>query len=140
MARQRYLAISGVLGIVAVMLGGYHGYGEILQGSATPPGVMINAFGGPNCPPAGDANCFPAMTILPTNFMTVGIITVVVAIITLLSVIMIIVRRDRGIGLLISSIVLLLVGGGFLPPILGIIGAIAGFLAGKNQDRTERAN
>lgn len=31
--------------------------------------------------------CFPAMTILPTNFRVVGIVTVIVAIITLLSVI-----------------------------------------------------
>ena len=120
-----------MLGIVAAMLGGYHGYGEILQGSATPPGVMINAYGGPDCPPAGNANCFPAMTVLPTDFMTVGTVTVIVALITLIATILIIVRRERGIGLLVSSILLLLVGGGFLPPILGIVGAAVGFLAGK---------
>ena len=71
--------------------------------------------------------CFPAMTILPTNFRVVGIVTVIVGIITLLSVIAIIRGIGRGLGLLLSSIALLLVGGGFYAPILGIIGAIAGF-------------
>ena len=71
--------------------------------------------------------CFPAMTILPTNFRVVGIVTVIVAIITLLSVVATIRGIGRGLGLLLSSIALLLVGGGFLAPILGIIGAIAGF-------------
>ena len=121
------LVISAILGIFAAGLGGYHGYGEILQGDVIPPGVFINAFGGPDCPPAGDAMCFPAMTILPTNFRVVGIVTVIVAIITLISVIATIRGIGRGLGLLLSSIALLLVGGGFLAPILGIIGAIAGF-------------
>jgi len=71
--------------------------------------------------------CFPAMTILPTNFRVVGIVTVIVAIITLLSVIATIRGKGRGLGLLLSSIALLLVGGGFYAPRLGIIGAIAGF-------------
>ena len=118
------LVISAILGILAAGLGGYHGYGEILQGDATPPGIIFNAFGGPDSPPA---KMLPAMTILPTNFRVVGIVTVIVAIITLISVIATIRGIGRGLGLLLSSIALLLVGGGFYAPILGIIGAIAGF-------------
>ena len=122
------LVVSGILGVVGAFIGAYHGYGEILQGNDTPRGIMINAFGGPNCPPQGTANCFPAMTILPTAFMVVGILTVVVAIVTLAAAIMSAMGKTRGLALLVASIILLLVGGGFLAPILGIVGAIFGHI------------
>ena len=135
MARRTVpLAVFAILGIIAAGLGGYHGYGEIRQGNATPQGYFINAFGGADCPPEEDAMCFPAMTVLLfTNFMTIGILTVIIAIITVISVIIVLMRRDRGVGLFASSIALLLVGGGFFAPIIGIVGAIVGFIATRSK-------
>ncbi len=123
------LAISAIFGVLAAIIAGYHGYGEILQGNATPPGIMINAFGGPDCPPQGDAMCFPAMTVLPANFMIVGVVTVIVSIITVVATIATLKGIGKGLGIFAASILLLLVGGGFLAPIVGTVGAIAGFFA-----------
>lgn len=116
-----------IFGILAALIGGLHGYGEILQGYASPSQISINAFGGSDCAPEGNRNCFPAMTIIPSNFMIIGIVTIITSIVTLISVITVIMGISRSLGLLLSSIILLLVGGGFLAPILGVIGAIAGF-------------
>ena len=68
------------------------------------------------------------MTILPTVFMVVGIITVVIAIVTLAAAVMSAMGKTRGLALLAASIMLLLVGGGFLAPILGIVGAVLGYV------------
>ncbi len=118
------LVIAAVIGIGAALLGGYHGYGEFLQGDAMPPGVLINAFDATNCPvdmPGG--GCFPAMTILPLNFGVIGMITIIIAGVTLFAAVTTLRGRDRGLGLVLTSIPLLLVGGGFLAPILGFVGA-----------------
>ncbi|MBM3897718.1 MAG: hypothetical protein FJ358_04255 [Thaumarchaeota archaeon] len=124
MARRALLAVSGVLGIIASVLGAYHGYGEILQDNDTPKGIVINAFSRTACPPAGNANCFPAMTILPTTFLVFGTITAIVATLMLIFTILVIAGKNVGYILLVSSVVLLLVGGGFLPPILGTVSAL----------------
>ena len=117
------LLVAAALGIAAAIVGGYHGYGEVLQGDPIPQGIMINAFGGPDCPPNGDAMCFPAMTILPLSFGVIGIITIIIAGVTLFAAVTTVRGRDRGLGLVLTSIPLLLVGGGFLAPILGFVGA-----------------
>ena len=137
-SRTVLLAVSGILGVSAAAIGGYHGYGEILQGDVTPKGVLINAFGGADCMPDGQRNCFPAMTVLPTTFLIVGILTEVVALITLLTTVMTVAGKSRGLSLLASSIVLLLVGGGFLAPILGIVGAGVGWAAKRELSVASR--
>lgn len=133
MSRKTLLVVSGILGVIASILGGYHGYGEILQGNDTPKGIMINAFSRIDCPPAGNANCFPAMTILPTTFMIFGMITVIMAVVVLAASILIIAGKPAGTLLLVASVMLLLVGGGFLPPILGTVGALIAFRVNKGQ-------
>jgi hypothetical protein len=131
LVRRLYATISGVLGIVTAVSGARHGYSEILQGTARPQGILINAIGGPGCPPAVSVNCLPAMTILPVDFMTVGIVSVIVALVTLIPAILILARKDSGIWLLVLSILLMLVGGGFIPPVVGIAGATLGLLTRK---------
>jgi hypothetical protein len=133
MARRALLAVSGVLGIIASVLGAYHGYGEVLQDNDTPKGMVINAFSRIDCPPAGNANCFPAMTILPTTFIVFGTITVVVAGFVLILAILVIAGKNVGLVLLMASVVLLLVGGGFLPPILGTIAALISLRADRKS-------
>jgi len=128
---KRALLVSAILGIIASALGAYHGYGEILQERDTPKGIVINAFSGIDCPPAGDANCFPAMTILPTTFMVFGTITVIVAGFVLVCTILVIAGKNAGLLLLVASVVLLLAGGGFLPPVLGTVAALVALWANR---------
>ena len=130
---KRALLVSAILGIIASALGAYHGYGEILQERDTPKGIVINAFSGIDCPPAGDANCFPAMTILPTTFMVFGTITVIVAGFVLVCTILVIAGKNAGLMLLVASVVLLLVGGGFLPPVLGTVAALVALWANRKS-------
>jgi len=128
---KRALLVSAILGIIASALGAYHGYGEILQERDTPKGIVINAFSGIDCPPAGDANCFPAMTILPTTFMVFGTITVIVAGFVFVCTILVIAGKNAGLLLLVASVVLLLAGGGFLPPVLGTVAALVALWANR---------
>jgi hypothetical protein len=126
MARRTLLAASGILGILTGVLGAYHGYGEVLQGSAVPSGIVISAWGGSGCVPEAPTYCFPAMTIVPAPFIVSGILSIIVALTVLAATAMIVGGKWRGIPLLILSIILLLVGGGFFPPIFGVIAALVG--------------
>ncbi len=122
-----------ILGILAAALGAFHGVGEVLQGATLPPGIVFNAFAGPECPPAGDANCFPAMSLLPTPFLVIGIATLVLAAFTAMATLGTIRRVGRGL-LLLASIGLLLVGGGFLPPALGAVGAVVAYAVARQAE------
>lgn len=129
------LLLTVILGSFAAALGAFHGYGEILQGDAVPPGVVFNAFAGPDCPPAGNANCFPAMSLLPTNFLVIGIVTTISAALVAVAIVVTVRGRGRGVWLLFASVALLLAGGGFLPPVLGAAGALAVFFAPRAHER-----
>ncbi len=110
-----------VLGVAAGLVGTYHGYNETLQGSVAPSSIFINAVG----PPCQGNSCFPAMTLVP-DFLLAGATTIVVSLI-LLAVSVAFVQRPRAwLVLIILSIVQLLVGGGYLAPVLGLAsGALA---------------
>tara|TARA_B100000315_G_C14563321_1_gene581639 strand:+ start:1837 stop:2208 length:372 start_codon:yes stop_codon:yes gene_type:complete len=77
MASTKLIAAM-IFGVAAVLLGGYHGYSETLQGSVAPTSILINAIGGTECEP----NCLLAMTIIP-NFLAAGIATIIVGVIML---------------------------------------------------------
>ena len=114
---SRYAAI--VLGILAGLIGSYHGYNETLQGSVAPGGVFINAVG----PPCQGSGCFPAMTLVP-NFLFAGATTIIISLIILVFSAGFVQRPRAGIIIILLSIVQLLVGGGFLPPALGLASGI----------------
>lgn len=67
------------------------------------------------------------MTIIP-NFLAAGIATIVVATLMLGWVVVRLKDQGGGIGLILLSVVLLFTGGGFLPPILGVVGGTLGLL------------
>jgi len=121
LARTGLLVAKGV-GVFAGLLGIVHGFYETQQGSVAPSGVIITAIGN-GC--QGFNNCLPAMTVVP-NFLYSGILTIILALIVLgWSAVRM--QKHRGpLGLVLLSIVLLLVGGGFLPPILGLVAAGVG--------------
>jgi hypothetical protein len=112
-------AAASIIGIVAGLIGIYHGYNETLQGNSAPSGIMINAIG----PPCQGSGCFPAMTVVP-NFFVTGVLAIIMALIVLAWAAAMVDRKHGGVVLILLSIILLLVGGGFLPPALGIIAGV----------------
>jgi hypothetical protein len=66
----------------------------------------------------------PAMTVVP-NLLATGILAIVVSLVFLVWATMFVQRKNGGLFLIFLSIVMLLVGGGFGPPILGVIVGVA---------------
>ncbi len=123
--RAKVLAIG--IGILAGLIGIVHGYFETQQaGSGAPSGITINAIGN-GCSGFYQTtlNCLPAMTLVP-DFYYSGILTIILGLIIIGWTATRIRLRRGPLVLALLSIILLLVGGGFLPPILGLVAAAAG--------------
>lgn len=105
-------------GVLAALAGLEHGIGEILQGNTAPEGIVIESW--PHWEPMQIVSGEPAMTIVP-NLLVSGILTVLISLIFLAWVTLFIERKHGGLVLILLSILLLLVGGGFGPPLLGIL-------------------
>lgn len=112
-------AAASILGIASGVIGAYHGYNETLQGNIAPSGIFINAIG----PPCQGSACLPAMTVVP-NFYYAGVISIIVSLFILLKAIAFVQRKNSGLWMIGFAILQLLVGGGFLPPLLGIVSGI----------------
>lgn len=111
-----------VFGILAGLGGLTHGVGEVLQGNVKPEGIIINSW--TQGPIASHMGGEPGMTLVP-NLLVTGILNIVVSLAVILWAAFV---RDRKSGriLLLLSMLMLLVGGGFGPPILGILAGVAG--------------
>jgi hypothetical protein len=105
-------------GALAGLAGIEHGIGEILQGNVAPEGVMILSW--PESELFGILSGEPAMTVVP-NLLATGILATLVSLVFLVWAIMFVQRKHGGLVLILLSVVMLLVGGGFGPPILGVI-------------------
>jgi len=113
------------MGIVAGIAGLEHGYFEILQGNARPASLMFASMGPPCVPEKVWNACEPAMTVLP-NLLTAGILTVILGLLIIVWSAAFVPRKYGGSVLIGLSAVQLLVGGGFFPPLIGILGGAAG--------------
>jgi len=109
-------------GALAGLAGLEHGIGETLQGNRAPDGMLIVSWPGSAFfrIVAGE----PAMTIVP-NLLVTGILAILVSLVFLVWVTMFVQRKHGGLVLILLSLVMLLVGGGFGPPLLGIILGVA---------------
>jgi hypothetical protein len=109
-------------GAIAGLAGIEHGIGEVLQGNVAPNGVMILSW------PRSDLFEIlagePAMTIVP-NLLKTGILTIAVSLVFLVWTTVFVGRKHGGLVLILLSGAMLLVGGGFGPPILGVIVGVA---------------
>ncbi len=116
--------VAAAIGVVAGIAGLEHGGFEILQGSVRPASLMFASMGPPCVPSQTWDACEPAMTILP-NLLVTGSLAVIVSLLTIAWSATNLQRRS-GAGVLAAlSVVLLLFGGGFFPPLFGLIGAAA---------------
>ena len=114
--------VVSTFGALVAFAGIEHGVGEILQGPLAPGGVAIESW--------PDVKAFqilagePAMTVIP-NLLVTGVLAVIVALAFGIWSVTFVERRHGGLVLIALSVLLLLVGGGFAPPLMGIILGIA---------------
>ena len=114
--------VVSTFGALVAFAGVEHGVGEILQGPVAPGGLAIESW--------PDVKAFeilagePAMTVIP-NLLVTGVLAVIVAVTFGIWSVMFIERRHGGPVLIALSVLLLLVGGGFAPVLMGIIIGVA---------------
>lgn len=123
--------VATLFGLLAGLGGITHGIGEVLQGNVVPNGIIIDSW--TQGPIATNMGGEPAMTIVPNLWLT-GLLTIVVSLAILVWAAVFVQRKNGGRILIGLSIVMLLVGGGFGPPIIGILAGAAG--AGINAPLT----
>jgi hypothetical protein len=116
-----------VFGILAGLGGLTHGIGEVLQGNVKPDGIIINSW--TQGPIATNMGGEPGMTIVP-NLLVTGILTILVSLAVMVCAAFVR-NKNSGRTLLLLSIIMLLVGGGFGPPIIGILAGVAGTRIGR---------
>jgi hypothetical protein len=117
---------TSTIGVYAGLLGAVHGYFELLQGNIASNGIGINAIGAPCQGNLVWHACLPAMTIAP-NLTTTGALAITFSLIALVWSAVFIQRKNGGLILILLSVLMLLVGAGFVPPFAGIIAGVVGF-------------
>ncbi|HEY5845605.1 MAG TPA: hypothetical protein VIT42_02330 [Microlunatus sp.] len=121
-----------VLGLLAAINAVDHGIGAITQGPGPPPQPVyeswkhVDAFD----PLGGE----PALTVIP-DLLVSGVVTVLAAVALGAWVALCPTRRHTGPVVLGLALVLLLVGGGFGPPLLGIIVGLLAMRIGSTTSR-----
>lgn len=111
------------LGLVAAVAGVEHGIGEVGQGWSMPPGLVFDSWAGSTAFEVLGGE--PAMSVIP-NYVIAGMASIAVALMLGAWCTTQLHRRSAGLVIIGLSVMLLLVGGGFGPPIIGVIvGAVA---------------
>jgi hypothetical protein len=123
--RKATKTVATWLGIVAGIAGLEHGYFEFLQGNTQPPGMAFSSWGPPCVPDEIWHACEPAMSMIP-NFLITGILAMLLSLILIVWAGWFVQRRYGGWIQMALSILLLLFGGGFFPPIIAFVGGLAG--------------
>ena len=124
--RKATKTVAMWFGVTAGLAALEHGYFEILQGGARPTGLMFPSWGADVCDPVRAWHaCEPAMSILP-NFLAIGFLTILLSLAIFVWSGWFIQFRQGGLILILSAIALLLAGGGFFPPVIALVGGLAG--------------
>ncbi len=116
---------ASTAGLLAAYAGVEHGVGEIRQGLGAPGSIVFESW--PDSPAFEPLGGEPAMTIIPSLAVT-GVLAIVVSVAIGVWVVRFLEHRRAGATLVGLSALLLLVGGGFGPP---MIGAVAGITAAR---------
>ncbi|WP_347355092.1 hypothetical protein [Intrasporangium sp.] len=121
-----------VLGLLAALNGLDHGVGAITQGPGSPPNRLFQSWANVDAfdPLGGE----PALTLIP-DLLVSGLLAVLTAITLGAWATVCPERRHSGLVIVGLSLLLLLVGGGFGPPLLGIV---VGLLAMRIGSMTSR--
>jgi hypothetical protein len=114
---------ASTFGVLAGLGGLVHGIGEILQGSVAPEAIVIASW--TQGPIATHMGGEPAMTVVP-NLLLTGLLTSLVSLAVITWSVWFVERKHGGLVLILLSLAMLLVGGGFAPPLMGILAGVAG--------------
>ena len=120
--RSATRVVASTFGVIVGLAGLEHGVGEILQGNVAPPGLMFESW-----PHSGLLRIMagePAMSVFPSLLLS-GILTVLVSLATIVWSAAFLGSRHGAFVLMLSSVLLLLTGGGFAPPLMGLIVGVA---------------
>jgi hypothetical protein len=128
---RKIAILASALGIFAGLCGASHGPGEILQGNVVPSELMIQAW--PSLTALGGE---PAMTIIPSYLIT-GVLTIIFGVLLAVWAGKFIQHKSGGLILILLSIVMLLVGGGLVPPLFGIAAGVIAVLLNYQTTRME---
>jgi hypothetical protein len=115
-------AVASTLGVLVGLAGIEHGFFEMLQGNITPSGIMTEAIG-----PAQrfwEYGTERALTIIP-NFFVTGILAMIVGLSVTIWAGYYIDKKYGARVLMLLSIILWLVGGGFAPIFMAIFASLA---------------
>ena len=123
--RKATKTVAAFFGVIAGIAGIEHGIFEAMQGNARPESLMIPSMGPPCAPEKVWNACEPAMTVIP-NFLATGILAIAIGLAMVVWAAAYLQRKNGGVILILLSIGLLLFGGGIFPPLIGIIGGVAG--------------
>jgi hypothetical protein len=114
--------VASTFGALVGLAGIDHGIFEILQGNVAPDGVMVAAIGPRQR--FWEHGAEPALTIVP-NFLVTGILAVIAGLLITLWAVAFVHRKHGAWVLLLLSIALFLVGGGFAPIFMAILASLA---------------
>lgn len=128
-ATRRVVAVLGALVGVA---GIEHGIGEMLQGPGRPDGLLIESW--PHVPALEVLSGEPAMTVIPNLWVT-GVLALAVGLALAVWAVGFATRRHGGTVLIGMSVLLLLFGGGLLPPLMGIVLGVVAAHTGTRRHR-----
>jgi hypothetical protein len=121
--RNATRVMVSTFGAFVGLIGVEHGIGETLQGNITPDGLMILSW--PDSALFRILGGEPAMTVVP-NLLVTGILAILVSLIYVVWAVAFVQRKNGGLILMLLAIIMLPVGGGIFPPILGIIISVVG--------------
>jgi hypothetical protein len=116
--RRATRMVVGALGALVGLVGVEHGVGEVLQGSGRADGLVFQSW--PDVAAFDVLSGEPAMTVVPDLLVT-GVLAILVGLTVVVWSIRFVGRRHGGLVLIGLSVLLLLVGGGLFPPLMGVV-------------------
>jgi hypothetical protein len=120
--------VVGALGAVVGLAGVEHGIGEVLQGPGRPEGLFIVSW--PDAAALEVLAGEPAMTVIP-DLQVTGVLAIGAGLAAAVWSIGFAGHRHGGVVLVGLSVLLLLVGGGVVPPVMGIVLGVVATRLGK---------
>jgi hypothetical protein len=121
--RSAARTVASLFGVLTGLGGMTHGIGEVLQGNVAVEGIFINSW--TRGPIATNMGGEPGITLVP-NLLITGLLTILASLSILVWSIFFVQKKNGGRILIGLSTIMLLVGGGIGPPLIGILAGVAG--------------